>query len=395
MKEDSRIDEILNALQHVGVVLEATNRLSGLADVTVIAQRAAHEMRAILGVPLASVGIHEGSDVIAMRGTSGARTEEFGRVRVPTGQGIGGKILVLRRPVSVFDYERDPQISHHFADLVSRREGLHGMAGVPLEYQGDVVGVLYAGNRDIGLIGDRALSLMMALAPSLATQIGGARVAETRARLTVEAERQRLGHELHDSVGQLLFGIGAAVKRIQENLPPEAGDLLSELRTIASQTSQAASVLRDALRALTPSFPGDALPVVARMDADAFAARSGVAIDCIVLGQPVDLPPETEAALLAVVREGLHNVEKHASASSVILTLGYDDEWVQVIVQDDGRGIGEWFEFDAVPRHGDQWGLTSLHQRIHRLGGSLHLIGNEDGGVTLRACVPMGRVLSD
>lgn len=390
--DGGRIDEILGALHELDGVLGAMDRLSGLADAAVVANRIAHVVRQTLGVQLASVAVREGIDHLHMRGTSGTRSEEFGRTHVPLGWGMGGKILLINRPISIVDYEHDTQISNHFVDLVVGLEGIHGISAVPLEYQSQLVGVLYAGTRTVGHIGDRALSLMTGLAHHFGPHLGAAAAATTRRRLTVEAERQRLGQELHDSVGQLLFGIGATAKKLHDKLPADADDLLSELKTIQAQTSEAAAYLRDALRALKPAVPGDGLSVIVQIDADAFAARSGVPIECIVLGEPVHLSAETEAALLSVVREGLLNVEKHANASSVILTLCYDARQIQLVLQDDGQGFEEELVLEGTP-NGDRWGLTSLHGRIERLGGNLDLFTNEDGGVTLRASLPTRRVL--
>jgi len=386
------IAEAVEALGQMGWVLGASSRLGGLLEVTVIAQRASHELQRTLGVPLASVGIREG-DLIAMRGSAGARTPEYARVRVPYGLGIGGKILVVNRPVSVADYERDPQISRDFANLVSHQEGLHGMAGVPIHFDGEIVGVLYAGTRNLGHIGDAALSVMSAMSTSLGPVVGTAQASETTLRLRIEEERDRIARNLHDSVGQLLFGIGMSARRLQGMLPGEAADLLAELKTIEAQTSEAASCLRDALRQLTPS-PVDALPVVARMDVDAFTSRSGIAADCIVLGTPRELHAEEEATVLAVIRECLHNVEKHASATSVLLTIRYNHE-VEIVIQDDGRGLPPDFVLDPVHGGLHGWGLTSLHQRVAALGGDLRLINNEDGGVTLRATIPTRQARGD
>jgi signal transduction histidine kinase len=87
----------------------------------------------------------------------------------------------------------------------------------------------------------------------------------------------------------------------------------------------------------------------------------------------------------------LHNVEKHAGASTTILTLHYDEAAVEVVVQDDGRGLPVDFRVQSTPRSGRAWGLTSLQQRVEQLGGGLLLVSNEDGGATLRARIPANR----
>jgi signal transduction histidine kinase len=124
------------------------------------------------------------------------------------------------------------------------------------------------------------------------------------------------------------------------------------------------------------------------LDANRFTCRTEIPVHFVTLGQPFDLSCEAEMVLLVLVREGLHNVEKHAEASSVVLTLHYGDSEVDITIQDDGNGLPADFQFQAVPRTGQGWGLASLSQRVESLGGRLELISNEDEGVTLRASVP-------
>ncbi|MGH2707153.1 MAG: sensor histidine kinase, partial [Actinomycetota bacterium] len=256
------------------------------------------------------------------------------------------------------------------------------------------LGVLYAGMRDVGYMGDRGRLLLMETARSLGPLVVAANQAEEGVRQRLQEDRQRLGLELHDNLGQLLFGIGASARRAREQISAEAEDLAAELKDIEAQASRAASCLRDALRALAPSTPEEALSAVMRLDASRFSSRTEIPVHFVVLGTPFDLTSEVEKVLLALVREGLHNVEKHAEASSVILTLYYDDSKVDLAVQDDGNGLPANFELHPTPRAGQGWGLPSLSQRVESFGGRMELIPNEDGGVTLRASVPgvvMGR----
>src|SRR4029077_2017191 len=176
---------------------------------------------------------------------------------------------------------------------------------------------LYAANRSAGEVGDRARSLALGVAASLGPALRAAMHARRAARLSALEERQRISRDLHDNLSPLLFGIGTAVRRTSEALPNSSEDLLSELRCIEARAAQAASSLRDILRALAPTNSEEGLPAVIRMDVSSFATYTGLAADLAVIGEPYDLSGEQESVLLAVVREGLHNVAKHARASPV------------------------------------------------------------------------------
>lgn len=122
--------------------------------------------------------------------------------------------------------------------------------GVPLSYDGQVVGVLYAGARPIGRIGDRAQTLMMEFARTLGPAIGAAMQSERSARLCVQEERQRIARELHDTIGQLLFGIGVSARRARGSLPVRATDLLASAGdfVVVGEASSGAAALEAARR---------------------------------------------------------------------------------------------------------------------------------------------------
>ncbi|MGH2707699.1 MAG: sensor histidine kinase, partial [Actinomycetota bacterium] len=299
------------------------------------------------------------------------------------------------RPASVADYELETSASRDFVDLLVHREGIRGITAVPIEYANRTLGVVYSGTRDIGYVGDRGQLLMVEIARSLAPLIAATRECEKRVKEGLLEERQRLEREFHDNLGQLLFGIGASARRVKERAPATAENLVADLEDIETHASRAASCLRDALQALAPSKPKEGLAAVIGLDASRFTNQTGIPAHFVMLGKPFDVSCAVERVLLALTHEGLHNVEKHARASSVVLSLSYGDSEVSFTIQDDGEGLPEDFELHPVPKAGQGWGLPSLHQRVEGLGGRMDLFPNEDGGVTLRATVPAPEDPSD
>ena len=87
--------------------------------------------------------------------------------------------------------------------------------------------------------------------------------------------------------------------------------------------------------------------------------------------------------VLAVLREALTNVGKHARANQVVITVAAGDE-LRLVVADDGDGIG-----DGTP---SGLGLKNLRQRAERLGGSVELGRSREGGTRLTWHVPIGKV---
>ncbi|MFE3456494.1 LuxR C-terminal-related transcriptional regulator [Nocardiopsis aegyptia] len=93
----------------------------------------------------------------------GARTTALRDLAVHSGTGLGGKALVLDRPVAVDDYVRARSISHEY-DRPVAREGLHSILAVPLRGSDRVTGVLYAALRQRLPVGERMLRQAVAVA---------------------------------------------------------------------------------------------------------------------------------------------------------------------------------------------------------------------------------------
>jgi LuxR family transcriptional regulator, regulator of acetate metabolism len=367
----------------------ASRSLVGLLDASVIARRAASAFGPIVGTDATGVSLREGPRLMVTRGSWHVRTPGVrSGLRIHYGDGVAGRVLRDRRPVCVPDYGADPEISPHLVDQMVNQEGIRSILGAPIMHRGRVIGVLYALNRSAGEIGDRAHRLAEDFAASLGPALGGAMHSQRSSHLSAMEERQRISRDLHDTLSPLLFGIGSAAQRVSSTLGASAPDVLQQIRAIEAQAAQASSSLRDILRALAPSTADEGLPAVIGMDVRGFATVTGTAADFAVIGEPYTLSGEQEAVLIAVVREGLHNVGKHAQASSVLVTLHYGEESAEIVVQDDGRGLPDGFEVVAVPRDGQHYGLASLSQRLARVGGEIALQRNDDGGMTLCGSVP-------
>ena len=377
------------AVSELRRMTEASRDLLGLLDASVVARRAASAFGPIVGTDATGVSLREGPKLMVTRGAWRVRTPGVrSGLEIGYGDGVGGKVLQHRRPFSVADFETAPECSPRLVEKMVHQEGVHAILGVPIMHRGRVIGVLYALNRTPGEVGDRARRLAEEFAASLGPTLGGAMHAGRSAHLSAMEERQRLSRDLHDNLGPLLFGIGSAAQRASTTLGIDAPDVVEQIRAIEAQAAQAASSLRDILRALAPTSCDEGLPAVIGLDVRGFATVTGAAADFAVLGEPYGLSSEQEAVLLAVVREGLHNVGKHAQASTVLVTLHYGEQSAEILVQDDGRGLPEDFQVTHVPRDGEHYGLASLSQRLARVGGEIALQHNEDGGMTLCGSVP-------
>jgi LuxR family transcriptional regulator, regulator of acetate metabolism len=328
-----------------------------------------------------------------IRWLAGNRTDSLKDLAVPRGQGVGGRVMASGLPVRVSDYRTARTITHQFDGVVAR-EALSAMIAVPVpDPDGPgVLAVAYAALRGPGEFGDDAVRAVQCVAADAARALRLAERAESGRATAVAAERQRMQAALHDSVGAMLFSIGAQVRDLRTAVPDNPL-LATRLGRLESDVSAASLALREALLALAESSPERALPVELAEHCRSFSARTGVAARLVQLGPVRPLDAERTALLVGAVREGLLNAEKHAGAATVVVSLGEVDGGVQVAVADDGAPADPGGDADDHPCAGPGagLGLRMLAGRAARLGGRLSLVHDEDGGTTLRVLLPVDR----
>jgi len=201
------------------------------------------------------------------------------------------------------------------------------------------------------------------------------------------AERERLAHEIHDTLAQGFTSIvmlsqaadaivdtdpGAARRHLQ-SIERTARDNLAEARELVEGRGPAAlsaGSLVDALHRLTDRLAGD-------LDIDAATA---------VEGTVTELAPAVEVALLRTAQEALANVRRHAAARTVRVVLTFDgprnddaphDAAVTLEVRDDGRG----FDPATVDRG---FGLSGMQSRLAQAGGNVQVLSETGRGTTVR-----------
>jgi signal transduction histidine kinase len=334
------------------------------------------------GTDLAFVGVPDGDEQIVLLHKARAATSALDRLVVPSGWGLAGRVIASRRPHQVRDYLTDDTITH--IDRVDRSvaaEGVRSILAVPILHQGQVLGVLYAGHRTVTRFDGRTVDALLGAASRAATAVTIAERARHHAEVAVQEERRRLALELHDSVGAMLFAIGAGVRGLGGE-PALDARVRSRLAEIERRAGEASATLRLSLQALSAPSEELALAVSLRCDCRCFEERTGLPARVILLSQVPPLRAGATRALADSVREALLNVEKHAGARSVVVTVSSHRGGVLVVVADDGVGI------PAAGADGPGLGLQAIRDRLERLGGGTLIDANEDGGATLRLWVP-------
>ncbi len=203
-----------------------------------------------------------------------------------------------------------------------------------------------------------------------------ARMARDQAQLR---ERERIGRELHDGTLQNIYAAGLLLQVLQDSTPGEAA--AAHFSTTVGLLDRAAGDIRAYIGTLAPSSGTAGLAEGLRGLAAEGYLRSMVAVDLdLDLATDRHLPPDQVAHALAVMREAVNNVVRHADARHVRLRARGTGDGVVLEVEDDGRGIPR----GATPGTG----LRNMRDRARLLDGRLDIAGRAGGGTVVTLIVP-------
>lgn len=211
---------------------------------------------------------------------------------------------------------------------------------------------------------------------------------EAQKRQMLAEERSRIAQELHDRVQQTLFTVGLKADWIREQLGDESALLLAT-QTIKRLASLGTAQVRDAIFALASAelAEDDLVKMLQSLIRD-LRETSAIEAD-LVIAEWVPAPPvHIEQTLLTVAREALSNVRRHAHATTVIVTVQVTREQAVLVVQDNGAGI-PLATLSNYASNGIHLGLKGMQQRIAELGGQFVLANGEEGGLVVKAMVPL------
>ncbi|NJC73042.1 GAF domain-containing protein [Planosporangium thailandense] len=351
-----------------------------LLDRSAAMRRLSSTVPTLTGVEVAWIGSPRGPEQLVLGDFVNDHTGVADGLIVPAGAGLGGKVLMGRRPLWVSDYRESPEIGLDFVPHVAA-EGVHAMIAAPILHDGRLLGVLYGADRYSRRYDDRAIHAFEQVAARMAAAQVVAERARHAAEVAAHEERRRLALELHDTVGAMLFTLGAGIRLLRDE-PNLDETVRARLAMIDQQASEASAALRGSLHVLSTPPERVALGVALREHCRAFSERTGVIARMITLTELPSLAPTRIRALADAAREALLNVEKHARAHSVVVSAFAARDGVTVTVSDDGEGIAT----DRPCPRG--LGLAAASDRLARIGGTLTVGENDDGGVTVQAWVP-------
>ena len=255
-----------------------------------------------------------------------------------------------------------PAVNDHRDDL-TRNIAHH--ASVPLYFQDKPLGIMNITAPELRRLSARELRLLSTIGFQLGVAIERARLAEESATHARADERTRLAREIHDTIAQSLTAIALQI---------EAGQSEEALRVTRATLEEARrSVMNLRAEPLAGKPLAQALALLVRE----FTSQSGIRVSLDMPSECV-LPLAVEAELYRIAQQALANVEQHARAKNVTVSLRCTKRAATLTVEDDGVG------FDPRRVGEDRHGLRGMRERARLAGGTLRIASRPGTSIVVK-----------
>jgi signal transduction histidine kinase len=205
-----------------------------------------------------------------------------------------------------------------------------------------------------------------------------------------DAERVRIAADFHDGPLQSFISVQMRLEILRKLLERNFQAGMEDLKQLQALANTQIRDLRLFLHSMRPvDVDGANLVAMARRAAEAFQKESGIPVTFAGSASPVGLPQEMTSEVLQMLREALHNVQKHAGASRVAVSMEKADRGLEIAVEDNGHGFPFAGTYTLEELELLRLGPASLKRRARSLNADLVLESRPGRGAGLRLRVPL------
>lgn len=301
-------------------------------------------------------------------------------VRYPLEQVIGGPFRRFLSPADRTDLRRLMKLSAASGAKMPLRLNRSDGSVCPVQISVQEIDRDGAGNFTLGMI---------------VTDMTEVRQNEARLRALTqrvvqaqESERGRVALELHDNITQLLSAVAFRSEALAATLSTRDSAAIREARAMHELIGRTAIEVERISRNLRPSVLDQlGLDAALRETCTEFARRTGLTVALTAAELTERQPADAELALYRILQEALKNVEKHARARHVAVSLTQSAGFVQLTILDDGIGFDS--NLRPAARKGVRGlGLLGMDERAAYVHGTLTVKSGLRAGTEIVVRVP-------
>lgn len=358
---------------------EVAEALAGDLDLDSVLQRITDSAAHATGAAYAALGVIGPDETISRFITHGVDEATIGAIgHYPRGEGLLG--LLIRDPqiLRLDDLRTHPASS----GFPPQHPPMTSFLGGPIRSGGEVFGNLYLTDKPGGF-DETDEAILRVLSAQAGAAIDNTRLSTQLRQLAVHEERDRISRELHDGVIQTLFSIGMGLESARALVGVDPPRVAERLEGAIESVDTAIRDLRGAIyqlrlqQAATHGLTNGLVELAREHESN---ARTRPRLD-LASGIDTQVPATAVAEVLAVVREALTNVAKHAPDAPVTVAAHPHDDTVQIEVADEGGG------FDLASAQIGR-GLQTMRERAAALGGTLDITTAPAHGTRVQLHLP-------
>jgi len=198
-----------------------------------------------------------------------------------------------------------------------------------------------------------------------------------------------VAREIHDELGQYLTGLTMDITFLREMIEEgsEKKKLLSKIDSAAGLLETTVKSVRRISSELRPAVL-DSLGLLAAIEwqAEEFNNRMGITCEYFITVDSIELPFEVTTLVFRILQESLTNAAKHSGASLVTITFGLENDYYQLEIKDNGRGIKKE-DFEKK----NSFGLLGMRERAEIFKGTISITSEPGRGTTISVLIPVNK----
>jgi signal transduction histidine kinase len=214
--------------------------------------------------------------------------------------------------------------------------------------------------------------------------------AQKTAEKAKESERVRIASDFHDGPLQSFISLQMRLEILRKLMERDLNAGMNDLKQLQVLAHAQVRDLRTFLHSMRPvDVDGANLVATARRAAESFQKESGIPVTFLGTNSPVGLPQEATQEVLQMLREALHNVQKHAGATRVAVALEKTDRGLEISVDDNGHGFAFAGSYTLDELDLLRLGPASLKRRARSLNADLLLESRPGRGAGIKFRIPL------
>jgi PAS domain S-box-containing protein len=277
------------------------------------------------------------------------------------------------------------------------QKGFKSVAIIPVRYNEKIFGAIHLADEKEGMVPLKKVAFIESLSLIIGEVIHRLNAEEAlrssqeqlrnlaaHLQSAREDERTKIAREIHDELGQIMTALKIDLSWIRDKYCDHAG-LCEKTKSMLSHVD---ATIRTVKKIITELRPGilDHLGISAALEwqASEFQEISGIPCNVVIIPDQIILTEDLSTNIFRIFQEILTNVMRHAGATQVDVLFEKRDGWINLSVEDNGKGITR--KQISKPA---SFGITGMRERVNIMNGEIEIAGTHGKGTSISISIPI------